>query len=264
MALLGIDHNRYNSDSLPETDYGYKNHKASIENPPKEIYEYQNFFILKDNEKYFLLDGFRRLLWYNAPDMDILVRIYDREKMSDKDILTMMVNLNHHKFYGGSQKFYDRGFALLLVSVFGIDILKFASTFNAYLISDKVKATGYMSGKNTEETNESVKSRIMGNFFISDMNFVQGLQKNGSVMLNKYIGALIYQKRIESNKAFSIDAFLKLHDESSILKNLLDKLKNFDTRFDERQKKIESGIKTGFLHIYIYTCLIMFSMIVIN
>lgn len=74
---LGIDHTKYNSEIVEESNYNYGQQKDSIENPPHEIYQYQNFFLLKDGDGYLLLDGFRRLLWYNPPNMDILVRVYD-------------------------------------------------------------------------------------------------------------------------------------------------------------------------------------------
>ena len=100
----------------------------SAENPPVEIYEYQNFFILeKENGDEVVLDGFRRLLWYNAPSIPILIRVYKEKDLSSTQILSLLVNLNHFKFFGGGT-YHERGFSLLLKTVFDVDITSFKKT----------------------------------------------------------------------------------------------------------------------------------------
>jgi hypothetical protein len=127
---IGIDFRAFNTDS----DGG-----DVSKNPPTEIYEYQNFFLLKkENGDTVLLDGFRRLLWYNAPNTPILVRTYKESDLSQSQILSLLINLNHFKFFSSSS-YQERGFGLLLKTVFDIDITKFRDAFDAYLSSDSIK-----------------------------------------------------------------------------------------------------------------------------
>lgn len=155
----------------------------------------------------------------------------------------MIIDLNHFKFYGGTGKYYDRGFALLMESVFGINILKFSQAFDAYLTSDKTKASGYHhSSKGTYQVNATAKERILDDFFLDDMRFMQKLHEDGSVMVNSYFGAMLYAKRTEYNKPFNTNDFLDFQNNNDILKALLGKIKDFVRLGDEREKKIVDQI----------------------
>lgn len=199
-------------------------------NPPAEIYEYQNFFLLerKDGKKV-LLDGFRRLLWYDAPNTPIFVRTYKQSELSDGLVLTLLIHLNHFKFFSNSS-YQERGFGLLLKTVFDIDITKFRDAFDAYLSSNEIE-NSYVSrmfeGQGSDKIN-TIKERILNPFFIEDMYFMSKLQEK-NCMVNEFFGALVYQKRQNNKQAFDSDAFLKLHKADKVLNDLMVKFEKAGT-----------------------------------
>ncbi len=200
------------------------------ENPPIEIYEYQNFFLLERTDgKKVLLDGFRRLLWYKAPNTPILVRTYKQSELTQVQILTLLVNLNHFKFFSDSS-YQERGFGLLLKTVFDIDITKFRSAFDAYLSSEE-KKNSYVAdmGENygTEKI-ETIKERILNPLFIEDMKFLSVLKEKGC-MVNSFFGAFLYKRRTENDQPFDADKFLSLHENDKVLADVLEKYKKVGT-----------------------------------
>lgn len=213
------------------------------ENPPAEIYEYQNFFLLeKSDGKTVLLDGFRRLLWYNAPNTPILVRTYKQIDLTQGQILTLLVNLNHFKFFSDSS-YQERGFGLLLKTVFDIDITKFRNAFDAYL-SDKPKKNSYVAHMNDSSGSgkiETIKERILNPLFIQDMKFLSTLKKEGC-MINSFFGAFLYSKRTESNEAFDVDKFLQLHKNDKVLNDVLDKYKKVGTNTSVKSQEAVNRI----------------------
>lgn len=154
-----VDYNAYNGSP---NDFSRKDITT---NPPKEIYEYQNFFVLhRTNGDLVLLDGFRRLLWYDAPSTPIYVRFYNESELNSQQILTLLVNLNHFKFFS-DQAYHERGFSLLLKTVFDIDIMNMKKSFDAYLSSSQTQNSYSSNGLNKQAKNEEIKKRIVNNFF---------------------------------------------------------------------------------------------------
>ena len=209
LKALKINFNDYNS-SLQNVS-GYIPDRKKEPKVPLDIYEYQNFFLLKVDKNYLLLDGFRRLLWYNSPDTDILVRVYDRKNLTDKQILQILVSLNHTKFFGGIGDYFDRGFSLALKTIFDLDILKFYKTFDAYLSKENTIKQSWSWGELTDEQkNEQVSARIVSDKFVEDMRFIQDLL-NKKIMLNNEFGALIWNYRTQYPDAvFSAEKFVEL------------------------------------------------------
>ena len=241
------------SDSLKKT---YKSMKIDFssfntssdgsevaENPPAEIYEYQNFFLLeREDGKTVLLDGFRRLLWYNSPNSPILVRTYKQEDLSSSQILTLLVNLNHFKFYSKSS-YQERGFSLLLKTVFDIDITKFREAFNAYLSSDDTKNSySHYSNKTSTQKLETIKDRILNEDFVSDMKFLAKLQEE-KCMVNSFFGALLFQKRKNKKGAFDTDKFLELHKSDKVLADLMEKFKKAGTNTSAKSQDAVNQIQ---------------------
>jgi len=242
--------------SLSKRQIDYKKYNTSSDfegvstNPPAEIYEYQNFFILESaSGNINLLDGFRRLLWYNAPDAPILVRKYNKEDLTDKQILSLLVNLNHFKFYSSSS-YYERGFALLLKTVFDVDITTFTNSFNAYLTSDKTKSD-YSSHcfEDGAKGNEMVKERIINEFFISDMQFLSSLSKT-RYMCDKYFGALLYKQRLTSNEQFDVQKFIELADANKVLQDLTDKYQYVGTSGYSKSQEVVNKILEMYNNIF--------------
>ena len=224
----GIDYNQFNSEhdyhQKREELYGEELEEAQLrKSPPREIYEYQNFFLLeKENGELVLLDGFRRLLWYNSPDENIFVRIYKKSDLRDDQILTLLVYLNHFKFFGGGN-YQERGFALLLHTVFGLNTNKYSEAFDGYLTKeDTEKDYGWESSTSIEK-NSRVKDRIINPKFVSDIRFIEEIN-NAGCMANKYVGALVFQNRQETDKDFSSADFIARTKANSSLQGLMVKL----------------------------------------
>lgn len=247
LAKDNIDYTHYNSNTKPRNEWDKPD--SSIITPPEEIYEYQNFFLLeKSNGDYLLLDGFRRLLWYSAPKSPILVRIYKESDLSNQEILTLLIHLNHFKFIGNSGgSYFDRGFALLLRTVFDLDILKFKETFNAYLNSNKIQND--YSSNHGEHNIETTKERILNPFFVEDIQFIDKLQQSGG-MINRFFGALLYKERSAHNKPFNIDEFIKLQNENTVLVELLEKFKKTGTSSYDASQKVVNQIQDMYVNLF--------------
>jgi hypothetical protein len=88
------------------------------------------FYAYKENDKFYLLDGFSRLLTdYGDLDKDTIVYIkIIEDKLENHKLMSLMFNLNlwklYHKNYGGFtlRDFLDRGFRLFLKSRFNIEL----------------------------------------------------------------------------------------------------------------------------------------------
>lgn len=233
----GVDYNQFNSEydcnKKREGLYGEELEEVQLQkSPPKEIYEYQNFFLLeKEGGELVLLDGFRRLLWYNSPDANIFVRIYKKSDLKDDQILTLLVYLNHFKFFGGGN-YQERGFGLLLHTVFGLNTNKYSEAFDGYLTKEEMeKDYGYDSCTSIEK-NERVKSRIINPMFVSDIRFLKELNDAGC-MMKRFTGALVFQKRQETDKDFSSTDFIARTKANSSLQGLMVKLnkKDYDRNY---------------------------------
>lgn len=233
-ANLDIDTKQFNLKSFNDGD---------IENPPQEIYEYQNFFLLERNDgQTILLDGFRRLLWYNAPDAPIMVRTYKQEDLINTQILTLLVHLNHFKFFQDSSSYQERGFGLLLKAVFDIDISKFREAFDAYLSSDKTN-NDYSNNFSTGNfKNLRVKERIINEHFVSDMKFISKINEN-ELMVNNFFGALVYNKRRNSNVEFNSEKFLELANNDKVLSELMVKYKKTGTDRSVKSQEVVNQIQ---------------------
>jgi hypothetical protein len=231
---LGIETSQFNSGG----DY-----EGLAENPPREIYEYQNFFLLeKTDGNIILLDGFRRLLWYNAPDSPITVRTYKQSNLTSSQILTLLVNLNHFKFFQDSQSYQERGFGLLLKTVFDIDISKFRKAFDAYLSSNETKNSYSLGGVSGNSKSLTIKERIVNEHFVSDMKFLSKLNDE-KFMVNKFFGALLYQKRLAEVGEFSADKFIELASVDSVLKDLMVKFEKAGTNNSSKSQDAVNQIQ---------------------
>jgi hypothetical protein len=245
-----IDYNKFNSATSKENSSGTKTEKELALNPPKEIYEYQNFFVIRELDgKLNLLDGFRRLLWYKAPDVPVSVRVYNRKDVTDQQILTLMVYLNHFKFYANHNNYLDRGFALLLKSMFDVDTTKYSRAYTAYLDGDYSDDSRWSTdGKEVE--NSRVKERIINPLFISDMRFLEGLQKLG-YLFSSNIGALLSHIRSNSAIEYFADTFIAQVKLNPAMAGLMDKVKNAN-RYSDKQY---AGKKILEIYENIFACL---------
>jgi hypothetical protein len=242
----------YLINSLVENEIDYKEFNKNagsepsvIENPPTEIYEYQLFFLLrrKDNS-YVLLDGFRRLLWYNTPKCFINVRVYDENELTDHKIMKLLVYFNHLKFYGTIGKYYDRGYALAMRTIFDLNILSYDKVFDSYLSTNDTTKKYWTDRVTSTVKIERVKERMLNPFFVSDMKFIEAISKT-SVMMNDVFGALVFEYRTKfMDKEFDINFFIEKINENKFIKELHDKFeKNGDGNGAKQQEIINQLIK---------------------
>lgn len=219
--------------------------------PPIEIYEYQTFFLMrKENDDLILLDGFRRLLWYNSPNHKINVRIYDESELSNEQIMKLLIYLNHFKFYGGNGKYFDRGFALGMYTIFGLNIPKYYDTFDAYLTLNDIEKKYWSESTTDTQENLSVKERMLNPMFISDMKFIEGLL-GSDVMLTPIMGALIYKNRLQHpDKEFSSEFFLGKVNENEILKKLHEKFQKVGDGHGVDSQKVVNQVVPLYKNIF--------------
>lgn len=208
LSSLGIAPEEFNSFEKNKDNWSSNSaeEKKSIDSPPNEIYEYQNFFLMKRRDgNIVLLDGFRRLLWYKVPaNVRIAYRIYDQLAMDNKQVLKLLVSLNHTKFFAGIGDYFDRGFALALNICFGLNILKYDKAFRAYLQASRIEQDhSGLSSVDRQKAAELVTQRILSDSFIDDMLFVQSLPDG--LMINSNFGSLLWTVR-QGNLDLVLDA----------------------------------------------------------
>ena len=236
---LGINFKEFNTESNTEEE-------KTVLNPPPEIYEYQNFVILelKESKNFILLDGFRRLLWYNSPDKPIIIRRYKQNEMTNKQLLQLLVYLNHFKFFKSFNddiSYQDRGFGLFLYSIFKINIAKIRNTFNGYLMYNNTKHDYlFVTGKPLKK-NQNIKERILNEHFVDDVKFIQQMSDN-NMMINNFVGSLIYQRRMNLKEPLNFQKFYELCINDRIFVELNEKYKKVGNNNSAQSHKIVNGI----------------------
>lgn len=236
----------YNDLGIDYTKYIVKNYIS--EKPidtPKEIYEYQNFFLLEKDGKYVLLDGFRRLLWYDVPNIDVQVRIYNYNDMTNSQILKLLFNLNHQKLYQtGNNNFFDRGFALFLLTLYGIDLFAFKNSFLGYLNQKRLEKDYSSDLLKDEQSNQLITERITNSFFISDMKFLRDCKDLLEINETSW-GALIASYREKTDKPFSVDIINEIQSNALIIKQI----EKFNNARDSRNIGYWNGLTPMFINI---------------
>lgn len=243
LKAKGVDYNAFNKDYIG----GWEN-KPQVIALPVDVYEYQNFFLLeKENGEYILLDGFRRLLWNETVNHDILVRIYKEKDMSEHSILKLLVSLNHTKFFGGIGNFYDRGFALAMFTVFGIDITKIYNSFNGYLTVDKPRYEYSISRLTREKGHASTLDKVTNSSFIADMRFLQSLSETEVLEMDDVFGSFIsHIRQTSSDIAFDATDFITKVKANVVL---MKQIESFKKAKDSRGNDIGNKMFEMFTNI---------------
>lgn len=212
---------KYNISVLKEFSKESSVDNVSEDHP--EIYEYQNFFLLRRVDgSFLLLDGFRRLLLYNnLPDINVNVRVYDEASISQEQLITLMLMLNHTKFFGGIGKYYDKGFNLLFSILFGFNINDFSEVFEGYVIFKDKKIERFSYGAISEtQKNKIIKERLIQPKTIEDLQALYKLflSKPCINMFNQF-GTLLYEYRVKyPEMVFDVDTFIELTSSEDIKK----------------------------------------------
>lgn len=189
-----------------------------------EIYEYQNFFIMRRNdESFLLLDGFRRLLLYkDLPTFDITVRVYEESDLPQEKLLKLMLMLNHTKFVGGNGRYYDKGFNQLLYIMYGFKPNEMEKLFEGYITQEEETVEGSYYSSYGENADKLVNSheRLVHPKAIEDLQFLYALSKARPVTNGlKFLGTVIYNTRLRNPEIkFDLNQFLSLTDNAVVKK----------------------------------------------
>lgn len=221
LSKKGIDPETFNRG----IKYNYSKEKIIPKTPDTEIYEYQPFFLMERLDgSYTLLDGFRRLLWYDAPFWIIDIRVYKEKDLIDQQIMKLLVYLNHFKFYGGNGSYNDRGFSLAMYTIFGLNIPKYVQCFDSYLSCSETVRKYWGEHLDSDDKISMVKERMINPMFVSDMKFVEELLDTG-VMINDIFGALVYKMReTYPDEVFNAKTFLSKVNDNKLLTDLQTKV----------------------------------------
>jgi hypothetical protein len=213
----------------------------------KEIYEYQNFFLIKKDNEYILLDGFRRLLVFDVPNININVRIYDYNDFNNKEILNLLINLNQTKFITNLGFYYDRGVCLAFDKLFGIKIKKFYNALDGYLRHREIKRSYSINSAN----NELLIDRILNNMFILDMKFIQTISENTDVLINDIFGVLVYNFRLDNpNKLLSVNDFITLIKNDESINELDIKVKKYGDDGSAKSQDVVNKLTESYNKIF--------------
>lgn len=196
----------------------------NVKNRFPEIYEYQNFFIMERLDgSYLLLDGFRRLLLYNdLPTFNISVRVYKESDLPQEKLLKLMLMLNHTKFVGGNGKYYDKGFNLLLYTLYGFQPNEMENLFEGYINQEEENVEGsyYYRWRGDDNKLENSHDRMILPKTIEDLQFLFALSKKKPVVNNlKFLGTVLFNARMRHPEVkFDVEEFLKLTNNDVIKK----------------------------------------------
>lgn len=213
---------KYGVDNF--SDFSKERTESNVKDRFPEIYEYQNFFIMERLDgTYLLLDGFRRLLLYeDLPTFDISVRVYKESDLPQAKLLKLMLMLNHTKFVGGNGLYYDKGFNLLLHTLYGFQPNKMEKLFEGYITFEQENVNGSYYYKSSDNSNKLVNSheRLIQPKTIEDLQFLFELSKKKPVTGNlKFLGTVIYNARLRHpDIKFNVDEFIKLTSNDMVRK----------------------------------------------
>lgn len=236
LSSKSINYNDFNNDYINKF-----RDTPNIIDLPIEVYEYQNFFLLeKENGELILLDGFRRLLWNETVDHEILVRVYKESDMDTESILKLLVSLNHTKFFGGIGNFYDRGFALALFVIFNVNITNIYKSFNGYLTVEKPIYEYSISYLKNENKHLSTLDKVTNISFIEDMKFLEDIQKSNVIEMDEIFGSFIssIRKNNPDIKMDSKDFITKVKNNTVLLKQIESFKKSKDSRGNDIGNKM--------------------------
>jgi hypothetical protein len=217
------------------------------------------FFAYKEDEKYYLLDGFNRLLTeYGEIDEDTTVYLkLVTNKLEEHKLMEIMFCLNMWKLYssgfthGGFKitDFLDRGFRLLLFTKFGIEFYKYdykdpnwyenrARLSEDLDIIDNYFILEYDYSADFKTTYQGVRILFSNENIVNDLkeiikgnNYNKAPFKNYKFFLEGYARHLAYLRYTKDNEVYSFEYFLEeLYKNKAFFKKLIGMSGNDSTR----------------------------------
>jgi hypothetical protein len=154
--------------------------------------------------------------------------------MINSQVLQLLFNLNHQKLYQtGSNNFFDRGFALFLKTVWGLNLFEFKLNFLGYLNQTNVDKNYGSEQLQFEKSNQLITQRITNENFINDMRFLKDC--TDLLKLNEYsFGALIASYREKFNDKFGQNEYVQIIKELQNNGLILKQIEKFNNAKDSR------------------------------
>lgn len=232
----------YTEYDLSEFDNQYINERFEVDSKvERKAALISNFFYAyKEGDKFYLLDGFRRLLT-NYGNLDIDTTAYIKiieDTLDDNQITSLMFNLNlwklYHKNYGGFslKDFLDRGFRLLLKSKFDISLYSDKNTRNRS--NDDISVLEYYFINEHDFSNAFkydykyvatlfLNKNIIGDFkdILNANNYLVAPFPHYNMFLNGYATFLSNKRLNHDNTDYKFEYFLNaLYKDAKFFKKL--------------------------------------------
>lgn len=201
-------------------------------------------YVYKEDDKYYIIDGFNRVLTDYAlleENPTIYIKVIT-DKLEEHELMWIMFNLNMWKLYGRRDEyhitdFFDRGFKLVLLSKFGIDLYK--NDNKSYIDRKYNKDDIYVLDYYFRNERESVDyfkfdlfdlSKLFSNKqIVNDLKQIVKINKYKDELFNNYDmfinGFIMFlaRKRVSGDSGeYDFNYFLnKLYDDKKFYKKLI-------------------------------------------
>ena len=189
------------------------------------------FFAYKEDNKYYLMDGYNRLL-SNYSDLQIDSPVYIKiitDKLEDHHLMHIMFYLNMWKLNNTrlsgfeTQDFLDRGFRLFIYSKFNIELYSYSTwgdrtrntrdmeILDKYFVSE-TKYAGYFKWKYNGITKLFSNKQVVNDFrdIIKSNDYLKEPFKNFNMFLEGYVMFLSYLRVKENEDEYHFHTFLDL------------------------------------------------------
>jgi hypothetical protein len=210
------------------------------------------FYAYKENDQYYLLDGFNRLLTdYGQLDFNptVFVKVLTT-KLPDNDLMRIMFHLNMWKLQGDGHHnfkpndFFDRGFRLLLNKKFGISFYSYSDYDKRTRDRNDFNVLHYFF-RNEQDFCEAFAFSFTGlRKLLENPNIIGDLKellkandylekpfKNYDMFVNGYAMFLSWRRVIGDNSEHKFETYLeKLKNDSKFFKKLQGMSGNESTR----------------------------------
>lgn len=231
----------------------------------EEVYEYNEIILGTKGDTLHLIDGYKRLFVISpSKDIEVKVRIYDLDKMSNEAITRMLISLNYQKAFNNSLGLLtDRGVSLFMKSFFNIHITSILEILQFYirgycdsmvdLESRGISRFNYSSKSKVSCRYNQVRKTFLSKNLITDLKTLQEL--NDSWLPHKgNLGAIIGLKRqVDSDFIVDIKKLETYLSDKESFKHLIEKHNRtnvFDARTYENSNIILEAVSNAIDVLY--------------
>ena len=208
------------------------------------------FFAYREDDKYYLMDGFNRLFtdYYGKIDVDCTVYLKVLvDKLEDNQLMSAMFTLNlwklsHRVYQFEIRDFFDRGFRLFIYSKFGIYFYNYDDAFDEKWVRKYTKEREYDdvdvldyyfrnendSADYFKHSYENVSKLFSQKNIVNDIreivnsnNYLESPFKNYDYYLKGFIMFLSWKRVLGDNSEYKFKTYLdKLYKDKTFFKKL--------------------------------------------